>query len=318
MKVGFLFPGQGAQYVGMGKELAQNFKSADDLFNEANDILGVDLKKIAFEGPESELTLTNNSQPALFVSSAAAMAVMREAGVDVEPAAAAGLSLGEFTALYAAGVFNFAEGVKLVRQRGTFMQEACDEQKGTMASIIGLEEVTVREICREAEKSGLVDVANVNCPGQIVISGSVEGVRKGIELAEKNEETRKVVELNVAGAFHSRLMQSGREKLEEVLKTVSLSKPRFPVYLNVTGRPTEDPEEIRQRLGEQVTSSVLWEQCVKGMIALPVDSFIEAGAGRVLTGLLKRIDRKFPSANIEDLQSLEKTKKMLEELKVKG
>jgi len=317
MKVGLFFPGQGAQYVGMGKELAQNFKVADELFNEANDIIGADLKKIAFEGPESELTLTHNSQPALLVTSLAALAVMKEEGLEFSPAAAAGLSLGEFTALHIARVFNFADVLKLVRQRGTFMQQACNEQKGCMASIMGLEESVVLEICEEANKTALVDVANVNCPGQVVLSGTEEGIKKAIELADA-KEAKKIVELTVAGAFHSRLMQSAREKLEEVLKEVKIEKPQFPVFLNVSGKSTEDPEEIRRLLGEQVTSSVLWEKGVRSMISLGVDSFIEVGSGRVLVGLLKRIDRSIPFSNVEDLKSLEKTKQFIENLKVKS
>lgn len=315
MNIGFLFPGQGAQYVGMGKELAENFKAADDVFNQANDILGVDLKKIAFEGPESELTLTNNSQPALFVSSVAALAVLREAEIDIVPAAAAGLSLGEFTALHVAGVLNFEESLKLVRLRGTLMQQACDENQGTMASIMGLEEKDVFQIVAEADKVAQVDVANVNCPGQIVVSGTKEGVHKAIELADA-KEAKKIVELTVAGAFHSRLMQSAREKLEEALKEVALQTPQFPVYQNVTGQATDDVESIRKLLGEQVTSSVLWEKCLRQMIQNGVTAFIELGAGRVLSGLLKRTERGIPFANVEDLKSLEKTKRFVEELSV--
>ena len=316
MKVGFLFPGQGAQYVGMGKELAENFKVAHDVFENANAILGVDLKKIAFEGPESELTLTHNSQPALLVTSVACLAVMREVGIDVEPVAAAGLSLGEFTALHVAGVLNFEEAVKLVRLRGSLMQQACDENEGTMASIMGLEEETVREIVAQADKVALVDVANVNCPGQIVVSGTKAGVQKAIELADA-KEAKKIVELTVAGAFHSRLMQSAREKLEEALKKVSLKSPKFSVHQNVTGDATCDVETIRRLLGEQVTSSVLWEKCLRQMIASGVNTFLEIGAGRVLVGLLKRTDKEVQFANVEDLKSLEKAKSFVEELKAK-
>ncbi len=315
MKIGFLFPGQGAQYVGMGKELAENFKSANALFDQANDILGVDLKKIAFEGPESELTLTNNSQPALLVTSIAALAAMREAGIDVEPSAVAGLSLGEFTALHVAGVLDFESALKLVRLRGTLMQQACDENEGTMASIMGLEEDVVHAIVAEADQVDRVDVANVNCPGQVVVSGTKAGVQKSIELADA-KEAKKVVELTVAGAFHSRLMQSAREKLEEALKEVTLEKASIPVYHNVTGNQTRDIEEMRGLLGEQVTSSVLWEKGIRQMIQDGVNAFIELGSGRVLSGLLKRIERGIPFANVEDLKSLEKTKKFVDDLKV--
>lgn len=310
MKVGYLFPGQGAQYVGMGKELATRYKEADAIFNQANEILKADLKKIIFEGPESELTLTHNSQPAILVVSLATLEVMKKEGIYAEPAAAAGLSLGEFTALHLAGVFSFPDVLKLVRMRGTFMQEACDETGGTMASILGMEEKAVAELCRQAEEAGLVDMANINCPGQIVVSGTVPGVGKVVELAEAGG-AGKVVPLNVAGAFHSRLMQSARRKLEEVLAETPMNPPRFPVYMNVTGRSDSDPARLRALLEQQVTSSVLWERCLRGMIAHGVTHFIEVGCGRVLSGLLKRTDREAKFANVEDLASLEKTKKWL-------
>lgn len=317
MKFGYLFPGQGSQYVGMGKELAAHYKEADDVYNEANEVLEFDLKKIIFEGPESELTLTHNSQPAILVTSLACLAVMKKEGIYAEPAAAAGLSLGEFTALHVAGAFSFPDVLKLVRLRGLFMQEACDEKRGTMASIIGMEEAAVAEICREANKAGLVDIANINCPGQIVVSGNVEGVSKAMELADAGG-AGKVVPLNVAGAFHSHLMESARRKLEEVLRVTPIEPPRFPVFLNVSGEATRDPHKIRESLGRQVTSSVLWERCINGMMRLSISHFLEVGCGRVLVGLLKRISKDASYANVEDLKSLEKTKKYIEELKVKG
>jgi [acyl-carrier-protein] S-malonyltransferase len=215
-----------------------------------------------------------------------------------------------------AGVLNFEQAVKLVRLRGSLMQQACDENEGTMASIMGLEEETVRGIVAEANKVALVDVANVNCPGQIVVSGTKAGVQKAIELADA-KEAKKIVELTVAGAFHSRLMQSARKKLEEALKTAPLKQPKFPVHHNVTGEATRDVETIRRLLGEQVTSSVLWEKCLRQMIASGVNAFLEIGAGRVLVGLLKRTDKEVAFANVEDLKSLEKAQSFVEELKAK-
>src|SRR5271167_381290 len=253
-KTALLFAGQGAQVVGMGKDLAEQFPSAKNWFDRANAALGYDLAGICFNGPEAELTKTENAQPGIFLVSWVCFELLKEKIPHLKFEATAGLSLGEFTALTAAGAMSFEDGLRVVRQRGKFMQEACDVTKGGMAAIIGLEEALAREVCAEA---GVV-LANLNCPGQLVISGEVEKIAKACELA-KAKGAKRAIPLTVAGAYHSPLMASAQAKLQIELAKIKISAPVVPVISNVTAQPNNSPTEISSRLVEQVTSSVLWE-----------------------------------------------------------
>lgn len=293
-KVALVFPGQGAQAVGMGKELAAAYPVAADLFRQADEILGWPLSKICWEGPEEELTKTSVCQPALYVHGLAALAVAREKLGDFAAAGAAGLSLGEFTAHAAAGTFDFATGLRLVAQRGLFMQEACEATKGGMAAMIGAEENAVRDLAAQAD----VDVANLNSPGQIVVSGEASKVAVAAGLA-KDFGIRKAVELKVAGAFHSRLMQPAYERLADVLAATEIHTPRFPVVCNVEGRPVADPDDIRRTLADQVTGSVRWTDCVACLLdELGCDTFLELGPGTTLAGMIARIRKGTPVQSI--------------------
>src|SRR3989454_2325822 len=255
-KVGLLFAGQGAQVVGMGKDLAEEFPTAADLFRRADEILGRKLSDIAWNGPMEELTKTSNCQPALYVHALAALAALREVFGEFEVGGAAGLSLGEITAHAAAGTFDFASGLKLVQKRGEFMDEACAATSGGMAAMIGGAENDVRQLAADLD----VDVANINAPGQIVISGELAKVEAAVGVA-REYGIRRATMLNVAGAYHSRLMESAYEKLGEALANVPIQTPQFPVISNVTGQEGKTPEEIRQTLQDQVTSTVRWTDC---------------------------------------------------------
>lgn len=293
-KIAIVFPGQGAQAVGMGKELAATYPAAADLFRQADEILGWPLSKICWEGPEEELTKTSVCQPALYVHGLAALAVAREKSGDFAVAGAAGLSLGEFTAHAAAGTFDFATGLRLVAQRGLFMQEACEATKGGMAAMIGAEENAVRDLAAQAD----VDVANLNSPGQVVVSGEAAKVAVAAGLA-KDFGIRKAVELKVAGAFHSRLMQPAYERLADVLAATEIHTPRFPVVCNVEGRPVADPDDIRRTLADQVTGSVRWTDCVDCLLdELGCDTFLELGPGTTLAGMIARIRKGTPVQSI--------------------
>ncbi|MCX6136931.1 MAG: ACP S-malonyltransferase [Ignavibacteriales bacterium] len=283
MSVAYIFPGQGSQYVGMGKDLAGEFSEARDIFSMADTILGVPLSKICFEGPEEELKQTKNTQPAIFLHSIAIWTLLKKN----DAAMVAGHSLGEYSALVAAGALSFEEGLKLVRLRGELMQKAGVEQPGTMAAVIGLDPQTVSDVCVAAAVDGIVQPANFNSPGQIVISGSVAGVRKAMELA-KGRGAKMVKELVVSGAFHSPLMQSAREGLQQALRTAAVNDAAVPVYANVTAKPVRSADEIRRLLIEQLTSPVRWEESVTAMATDGASLFFEIGPGKVLQGLTKR------------------------------
>ena len=305
-KTALLFAGQGAQAVGMGKDLAEKFLSAKRWFDRANAALGYDLAAICFNGPEADLTKTENAQPGIFLVSWVCFELLREKVPNLKYDATAGLSLGEFTALTAAGAMSFEDGLRVVRQRGKFMQEACDVTKGGMAAVIGLDEVLTREVCAEAE----VVLANLNCPGQFVISGATEKIVKACELA-KAKGARRALPLAVAGAYHSPLMASAQPKLGAELAKVNLVSPSVPVISNVTAQAHGSATEISERLVEQVCASVRWEECMRALLAQGYTRFIELGPGTALSGFMKRIDKTAQMLNVADVASLEATAKIL-------
>ena len=301
-KTALLFAGQGAQVVGMGKDLAEKFPSAKQWFERANSVLGYDLTAVCFNGPEADLTKTENAQPGIFLVSWVAFELLKERVPGLKFDATAGLSLGEFTALAAAGAMSFEDGLKLVCQRGRFMQEACEATRGGMAAIIGLDEGPTREVCTEA---GVV-LANLNCPGQLVISGETEKIAKACELA-KGKGARRALPLPVAGAYHSPLMASAQPKLAAELAAVNLAAPRVTVVSNVTASPHENVESIRARLVEQVTSSVRWEESMRYLVGQGFTRFIELGPGAALSGFMKRIHKDALTMNVADAVSLDAT-----------
>jgi [acyl-carrier-protein] S-malonyltransferase len=316
-KTALLFAGQGAQTVGMGKDLAEQFPSAKAWFDRANAALGYDLASICFNGPDAELTKTENAQPGIFLVSWVAFQLLKERVQSLKPNvqsqgsalefhATAGLSLGEFTALTAAGAMSFEDGLRVVRQRGKFMQEACDATRGGMAAVIGLDEAPTREVCAEA---GTV-LANLNCPGQLVISGEAEKISKAVELA-KAKGAKRAIPLPVAGAYHSPLMAGAQPKLQAELAKVKLSAPSVPVISNVTAQPHGAPGDISARLVEQVTSSVLWEASMRYLLSQGFTRYIELGPGTALSGFMKRIDKNAQMLNVADAASLEATAKAL-------
>ncbi|PYL28639.1 MAG: [acyl-carrier-protein] S-malonyltransferase [Verrucomicrobia bacterium] len=300
-KIALLFAGQGAQSVGMGGDLAEQFPTAADLFHQADEILGRNLSQIAWNGPIEELTKTSNCQPALFVQGLACLSVLHELAGDFPTGGAAGLSLGEITAYAAAGTFDFASGLKLVERRGELMDEACAATNGAMAAMIGADENVVRQLAADED----VDIANINAPGQIVISGERAKVEAAIGMA-REYGIRRATLLNVAGAYHSRLMESAYERLGAALQHVMVQPPRFPVISNVTGEEVETPIEIRQSLQDQVTGTVRWMDCVERLVALGCDLFIELGPGGVLAGLLRRTRKDVDVMWVSDAESVRK------------
>jgi [acyl-carrier-protein] S-malonyltransferase len=300
-KTALLFSGQGAQSVGMGKDLAAEFPAAAALFEKADSILGYPLSRIAFEGPSEELTKTSVCQPALYVHGLACLAVLKEKLPALEFHATAGLSLGEFTAHAAAGTFDFETGLRLVDKRARAMQEACEASTGGMAAIIGGEEDRVRELAAAAD----VDVANINAPGQIVLSGEASKIVMAVSLA-KEYSARKAVELTVAGAFHSRLMEPAYQSLSIALAETQMLAPRVPVVCNVDAIEVRDPQTIRRTLADQVTGSVCWSQSVEYLIdQLHIEQFIELGPGGVIAGLVGRIRKGTPITSVSNVASLE-------------
>ncbi|MFG0332276.1 MAG: ACP S-malonyltransferase [Maioricimonas sp. JB049] len=299
-RIGFLFPGQGAQHVGMGREIVENYPAARDLFERAAGVLGYDLARLCFDGPAQELDSTVISQPAIFVTSLACLEKLRADSPDVVLSCemTAGLSLGEYTALVFAGALSFEDGLKIVQQRGQAMQDAADATPSGMASILLLSLEQVQEIRDQASSEGLITIANYLCPGNLVVSGENRAVEKAVELAEA--AGGRAVPLAVAGAFHTKLMEPADQRLEEALAAAELKAPEIPVISNVDAQAHTDTDELKQVLVRQVLSPVRWEDSIRGMLDAGIDEFYEIGPGRVLTGLMKRIHRKTPCTVIND------------------
>ncbi len=297
-KTAWVFPGQGSQAVGMGRDLYDNVPSARAIFEQADRALGLPLSRLCFEGPEEELRQTINAQPALVTAACACLEAAREINGDKLTTAryVAGHSLGEYTALAVAGVFDFTTAVRLARERGRLMHEAGQRQPGGMAAIIGLEETKLAEVCR---KSGTV-MANINCPGQIVISGALENLNRAMELAKAAGASR-AIPLQVSGAFHSPLMKSVVEGMSKIIKSMPFKDPTIPVVANMTAEPLTKAEAVKTELINQLTNPVQWQRSIEYMVEQGVDTFIEIGPGKVLTGLIRRINKDVTTRNISDL-----------------
>ena len=300
-KKAFIFPGQGSQYVGMAKDLFENSVEAKEMIKTADDILGINLSYIMFNGPEEELKQTEYTQPSIFLQSVILSSIIRT----IDAAAAAGHSLGEYSAYVASGAVQFHEAIKLVRARGVAMQEAGNQNKGTMAAVIGLEPEKVETLCANASSSGIVQCANFNSPGQIVISGSLEGVRAAMDLC-KSAGAKMVKELVVSAAFHSPLMETASEKLKSEIENTNFYEPKFPVYTNVSAKPAVGISEIKNKLHEQITAPVRWEETIKNMIDDGIEEFYEIGPSNVLQGLLKRINPDVKRYGIDKYEDVEK------------
>ncbi len=310
MKTAFIFPGQGAQAVGMGKEIAEAYPAAAEVFAKANDIVGYDLRSICFEGPAEKLNTTTVSQPAIFTTSAAILEVIKSnpATGTIKPDVTAGLSLGEYTALYAAGVISFKDALTLVQRRGQAMQAAADTTKGTMVSIIGLDEEKVNQLCAEASEGELLAAVNFNCPGQIVVSGTISACERAEKLVEKYG-AMKAVRLEVAGAFHTDMMASAAESLRNALGNCKISDPSgIKILANISADYYKSGEKIAEGLIKQLTCPILWQKCMERFIAEGVEKFYEIGPGRVLTGLMKRINRKIGVTNVSSMETVEELK----------
>ena len=305
-KTALLFAGQGAQFVGMGKDLAEAHPTAKSVFAQAEEALGYGLSEICFSGPEEALVRTEHAQPAIYLVGWIALQLLREQSPSLAFEATAGLSLGEFTALAAADALGFEDGLRVVRRRGELMQDACEASSGGMAAIVGLDEENVRAVCEQAG----VYLANLNCPGQIVVSGDVDKMDAACEAA-KEAGAKRAIPLPVAGAYHSPLMQPAQAGLAEALTKVGLQSSRVPVFSNVTGQAHGGADTIAATMVDQVTSSVRWEACIRAMIADGVTRFIELGPGTALTGFMRRIDRGLEVLSVGDNDSLAKTAEVL-------
>lgn len=303
-KIAYVFPGQGTQYISMGYEFYQNFESAKKIFEEANEVLGYSLTKLCFEGPLEKLSQTQYSQVAILTASIACLHVLKETLLTTHysllPIYMAGHSLGEYSALVAADGIEFKEALRIVQQRAKFMQEAAEKNHGGMVAILGLERIEVEKICKEES----IEIANINCPGQIVISGTKEYLEKAVQKA-LTSGAKKTIPLAVSGAFHSSLMIPAQEKLANVLNNAKIKNLQRPVIANVTAKPVLNSDEIKQSLTRQISNSVLWEDSIKFMIKEGIKTFIEIGPGRVLKGLIRRIDSNVEVKNIEKMNDLE-------------
>jgi [acyl-carrier-protein] S-malonyltransferase len=302
-RIAFLFPGQGAQYVGMAKDLYDSRPQIKDLYSRAEKVLGCDLAKISFEGPAEVLVQTRYTQPAIFTHSVALWTLLQD--LDLQPAFTAGHSLGEYSALVASGALSFEDGLEAVRNRSLLMQDACDKSDGTMAAIIGLTEKEVLPICQEARSYGIIQPANFNSRDQIAISGERRAVEKGAELAKERGAKRAIL-LEVAGAFHSELMRPAQTQFKQVLDRLEVKKPAVSVVANVSAEPVSEPSRIRELLADQITMPVLWYQSVEQMYREGIRTFVEIGPGRVLQGLLKRSFKDAKGMGIDKLTDLDK------------
>jgi len=311
MKTAFLFPGQGAQTVGMGQDFADAFPACAQLFEKANQIVGYDLRSICFNGPQEKLNSTTVSQPAIFVTSAVILDRLRSdpATSDIIPDVTAGLSMGEYTALYAAGAISFQDALVLVQKRGKAMQTAAEASKGSMVSVIGLDEEKVDQLCLQAVvQDGFLMPVNFNCPGQIVISGDIDSCRIAADLAPQFGAIKAVI-LKVAGAFHTDLMTPAANLLKNALKIAEITQPsHVKIIANIDADYYNGPEYIRQGLIKQLVQPILWQKCMEKLLADGVENFYEIGPSRVLTGLMKRIDRKIKVINISDVKSIDALK----------
>ena len=303
MKVAFIYPGQGAQYAGMGIEIYQKYQEAREIFERADEALGFSISELCFEGPEEELMKTENTQPAILTVSVALTKVLQKRGIKAE--VTAGLSLGEYSSLVLAEALDFEDAVRLVKNRGKYMQEVVPQGVGTMAAILGLENEVVEEICRTVSQVGIVEPANYNCPGQLVISGEVKAVEKAVELAKEKGAKRAVV-LAVSAPFHCSMLKKAGELLERDLEKIEIKDLKIPVVSNVTA-DYASKDQVKDLLIKQVSHPVLWEQSVKRMIEDGVDTFVEIGPGKTLTGFVKKIDKTKNAYNFEDEESLLKT-----------
>ena len=312
-KLAFVFPGQGAQTVGMGKDFCEKYDVAKKLFREADEALGYSIQKMCFEGPAEDLKLTANTQPAILTMSVISYAILKEHGI--KPEVVGGHSLGEYSALVAADVLDFQDAVSLVHKRGQYMQEAVPVGEGGMAAIIGLSDDVIADACEKASKTaGAVQPVNFNCPGQTVIAGTTKGVEKAVEEL-KAAGAKKAVILPVSAPFHSTLMKPAAEKLADELAKVAIHDAAFPVVSNYTGELETKAEEIKANLVAQADHPVRWITCVKTMQAFGADTFVEAGPGKTLCGFNRRIDRSIKSLNVENLESLQKTLDYLKEVR---
>lgn len=303
-KIAFVFAGQGAQTIGMGREISKEFKSSDMIFESASQALGFDLKKMVFEGDEETLKITENTQPAILTASIACLQPLLES--KVIPDYVAGLSLGEYSALVCSEVLEFNDAVKLVRKRGKYMQEAVPLGVGTMAAIMGLENNVVVECCNSAKVDGVVEPANFNCPGQVVIAGEVNAVQRAMEIA-KEKGAKRAMLLPVSAPFHCSLLKPAGEMLKAEMNHIEISNFKIPLVTNVTGDVLSDVTMVKDMLVRQVSSPVLWERSVETMISLGVDTFIEIGPGKTLSGFVKKVNKDVRTFNVENLESLHKT-----------
>ncbi len=304
IKTAFVFPGQGSQFVGMGKDFTENYSEARAIFQEADESLECALSDLCFNGPEEELKLTINTQPAILTTSIAILKLVEQEGITAD--FVAGHSLGEYSALVAAESLSFQDAVRIVRQRGAFMQEAVPPGEGTMAAIMGLSKEKVEEICQKASAQGIVEPANYNSPVQIVVAGAVKGVEKAVEIA-KEEGAKRTVMLPVSGPFHSSLLKPASLRLKEVLDKINIVPAKIPVVANITAEQETEPELIRKNLIDQVSGAVRWQQSVEKLQSLGVKRYIEIGPGKVLSGLIKKVDKTAEIYNIGDVDSFKNT-----------